>query len=42
MAVQLASVSGPACDLILVPNLTHSEPMYQPQAIYWSIITNRL
>lgn len=42
MATDLASVCGSNAELIVVPNLTHNEPFYQPRLSYWGLIISRL
>lgn len=35
MASELASVCGPNCDLVVVPNHVHNEAFYRPHMSYW-------
>jgi uncharacterized protein len=38
MAEQLAASCASTCELVIVPNVTHSAPFYHPQASYWGSI----
>ncbi len=41
-ALKLASLCGSRCELVLVPELTHNQPFYDPQPAYWNLILSRL
>jgi hypothetical protein len=38
MATELATFCGPACELVIVPKVSHNEPFYHPQMSYWGMI----
>jgi len=42
MAEELARACGSPCELVLVPELSHNAPIYQPQLAYWSLIMERI
>lgn len=42
MARELAAACRSSCELIIVPALSHNDPIYQPQLSYWSAIIERL
>lgn len=42
MARELASACRSSCELIVVPALSHNDPIYRPQMSYWSAIVARL
>ena len=42
MAQQLASACKSECEVLVIPRLTHNEPVYRPQPSFWRLITSRL
>jgi len=41
MAEQLAASCASQCELVIVPNVSHSDPFYHPQLSYWGSIIAR-
>jgi len=41
MAEQLAASCASPCELVIVPNASHSDPFYHPQLSYWGSIVAR-
>lgn len=42
MAQALARACGGPCELVLVPELSHNTPIYQPELSYWSLVIARI
>jgi pimeloyl-ACP methyl ester carboxylesterase len=42
MAQDLARACGGPCELVLVPELSHNTPIYQPELSYWSLVIARI
>jgi uncharacterized protein len=42
MARRLGVSCNSACEVIVVPSVTHNGPMYRPEPEYWSLVTSRL
>ena len=42
MARDLERACNSKCEVFVVPGLTHNEPIYRPQLLYWSFVISRI